>query len=695
MKFLPSIREDLKLIPTSCAEDGSKQWLIFDAVQNKYFTIGIDTFYILSHWKANIQIEKFLNIMKKNNLNIDEHSLNIFLDFLYKNSLIKIENKNQKSDIYKQYIKNKKSLLTWIIHNYLFIRIPIIQPNKWLTKNISKINFMYTNAYKNFIILLGFFGTLLVLRDFDKFISTFDYFYNTQGVVYYILSLIFVKSIHELGHAFTAKKYGCKVPNMGIALLVLMPVLYTDTTDSWKLANKNQRLNIILAGVKTEVYLACITLFLWSFLPDGVLKSIAFTIATTSLITSILINISPFLRFDGYYALSDFTNTKNLQPRSFAMAKWFIRKELIGLNETKPEFLTTSKENFFITYALSTWIYRFFLFLGIAVLIYYFAFKVLGIILFIIEIFYFILIPILTELKVWWLKKEHIKMNLKIVRTLFILSAIVIFLVYPWQTKIYLPAVIESKNHIEIYAPKKSQIDKILVKNDQQVNKGDKILILKSKELEQKIEELKINIELLELKINTINNNKNILETNIILQDELSKKRFELYSLNESQKNLILTANFDGIIKIENIYENMWVNQDSKLFEIFNPNTPIITAFCTKHDKQLINNQNNAVFIANNNTDKIEATINNISNISTLKIEYEELTSKFNGDIAVVEKEKDLISNNTYFKVYLNTNINNIQNRQKGVVIIDSEPSNIINRFYLKVLSILIRESGF
>ena len=166
--------------------------------------------------------------------------------------------------------------------------------------------------------------------------------------------MVFVKSLHELGHAFTAKRLGCKVPTMGVAFLVLFPVLYTDTTNAWKLKSKYQRLKIVVAGIKVELYLALIATFLWSFAPEGIFKSILFIIATTSWISSVLINISPFLRFDGYYALSDMTDSKNLQPRSFAMARWFIRKNILGSDEEKPEFLTKKKENFFIIYAKLT-----------------------------------------------------------------------------------------------------------------------------------------------------------------------------------------------------------------------------------------------------------------------------------------------------------------------------------------------------
>ena len=51
----------------------------------------------------------------------------------------------------------------------------------------------------------------------------------------FAITLGFLKVVHELGHAYTAKRFGCRVPTMGVALLVLVPVLYTDVNESWKL----------------------------------------------------------------------------------------------------------------------------------------------------------------------------------------------------------------------------------------------------------------------------------------------------------------------------------------------------------------------------------------------------------------------------------------------------------------------------
>ena len=99
-----------------------------------------------------------------------------------------------------------------------------------------------------------------------------------------------------------------------------------DTTDAWRLRNHRERLIINFAGILTELHLALIATFLWAILPDGGFKSVAFFIATTSWISSLAINVSPFMRFDGYYVFADWLKAENLQPRSFALARWQLRE---------------------------------------------------------------------------------------------------------------------------------------------------------------------------------------------------------------------------------------------------------------------------------------------------------------------------------------------------------------------------------
>lgn len=697
--IVPFLRNDLKLIPSTPGEDGTKQWLLFDPLQNKYFTIGSDALDLISKWQGGLRLEEFLKILKKHGFNIEENDLKVFINFLKSNSLVKIYSIEETKKVINSKRQASQNIFKWMIHNYLFIKLPIFKPDRWLNNNYKYIEFMYSKLWTNIILMLGIIGIFLVLQRLDEFISTFMYLFSKEGFVYYVLSLLFVKSLHELGHAFTAKRYGCKVPSMGVAFLVLFPVLYTDTTNAYALKSKYKRLRIVFAGMKIEIYLALIATFLWSFLPDGILKSIAFIIATTSWITSLLVNISPFLRFDGYYALSDFTNTKNLQPRSFGMAKWFLRYYLLGLDEQKPENISTKKKNFFIIYAILTWIYRFFLFLGIAILVYFFAFKVLGIILFIVEILWFILFPIFKELKYWWIKRNQVSLNKRNSFFLINLLLFVFIIFYPWKSKVYMPAVLEKSNFSKVYAPQNAQIEEIFIKNTKIVNKGDTLLILKSPQLEHSLKVATKELQLLKYELKQIVSNPELLEKRFILEKSIYKKLKEIEGLSKVQKSLTLKAKVSGSIYIEdNFKKGQYVNKKDILFSIYDNSKISVIAFCEDSDLKYLNSNSEGKFIANNSELKtINLKIKSISEVSLKNLEYPELSSIYGGAIAVREIGKSLISEKAYFKVELDSSHIefDFKTRIDGKVIVDSENSSLFRKTIIKLYNILVKESSF
>lgn len=699
--ILPKIRNDLKLLETSAAEDGSKRWLLFDPIQNKYFNIAVDAFELISNWQSDISLDEFIKILENKNYDIERESLETFVEFLINNNLILCEDSKYTAKMINNLKQSKQNIFKWMIHNYLFVRVPLLKPDRWLEKNKNKVDFLYSNLWQNIVFIMGFFGIIFVLRDWEKFVTTFMYLFSTEGFFYYFLSLVFVKSMHELGHAFTAKRLGCKVPTMGVAFLVMFPVLYTDTTNAWTLKSKYKRLQIVVAGIKIELYLALIATFLWSFAPDGILKSILFIIATTSWISSVLINISPFLRFDGYYALSDFTDSKNLQPRAFAMARWFIRKNILGLDDVKPEILTKEKEKFFILYAIGTWIYRFFLFLGIAVLVYYFAFKVLGIILFIVEILWFILLPVYKELKIWWTKRAQVKFNKRNIISLFIFVLFLIIILIPRNSSINMPAIIESKDFVEYYSAEDGFIEEILFSSGENVKKGQLLLKIKSPQLEFRIAQIEKELTQIKLEINKQAGFKESLNKRFIQEENLQKKENELEGLNKIIEKLVIKANIDGKIYFNDTFKvNQWINKKEPIFTLYDNLNYKIVAFCNENDFRLLKENSKSKFIFNSgDIEDIHTKITNISKVSVPYLEFPELSSDYGGSIATrQDRDKGIKTQQAYYKISIDLNNKNqidLKNRKAGVLITKGEDSSIISKLFRKVVSVLIRESDF
>ena len=327
---LPQIREDLQLLEAPKAHDGMPTWTLFDPMTNRFFRIGVLVFYMLKHWSIGDDKALIRYIKKETAFQPTEEDVSALIDFLHQNQLT-VQSHTQHSLKYlSQHKKHIASRWYRYLNNYLFFRVPLFRPDIFLDKTYPTIKKLCTPKTFYILVLTGVMGSYLVSRQWDEFLNTFLHFFTLKGALLYAIALIFTKTLHELGHTYTAKHYGCKVPSMGVAFMVMMPVLYSDMTDTWRLCSKKQRIHIAAAGMINELLLAGVCLFLWSFLPDGVLRSICFITATTSLISSLIINITPFMRFDGYYILSDWWGIDNLQQRSFRLAQWKTRQFLFG-----------------------------------------------------------------------------------------------------------------------------------------------------------------------------------------------------------------------------------------------------------------------------------------------------------------------------------------------------------------------------
>jgi len=433
---LPELRPDLALLPGSAAEDGAPTWLIHDVSRNKYFKLSLDAFRALGHWQAGMSSAVFLQKCEAEGVGIDEHDLKGLLHFMMANQLILASGQAAMGRLLEQQQKSRQHWLMWLLHHYLFIRIPLWRPDAFLSRTWPAVSRLLRPRVLWSVRAMGLLGLFMVVQQWEGFVSTFLHFLSWEGLALYGLTLGVVKSAHELGHAYVAKKYGCKVGSIGVALLLMFPVLYTDTTDAWRLRSHHDRLRIVVAGVATELHLAMLATFAWSFLPDGPWRSVAFFVATTSWVTSLLVNLSPFMRFDGYFAFSDLLHAENLQPRAFALARWHLRETLFGWGQTPPETLPVWRARLFIAYAYATWLYRLTLFLGIALLVYHFAFKLLGIVLFAVEIGWFIFLPMKNELLQWWQNRQAMKLNRNSQVTLLATLLLLLGMTVPWRSTV-------------------------------------------------------------------------------------------------------------------------------------------------------------------------------------------------------------------------------------------------------------------
>ena len=86
--IIPYLREDLEILRGNSREDGSPAWLLYDALRNKYFTLGLTAFKLIKNWSGGDDIKVFEKKINRDGIEADSDENKKFIDFLQLNNLI-------------------------------------------------------------------------------------------------------------------------------------------------------------------------------------------------------------------------------------------------------------------------------------------------------------------------------------------------------------------------------------------------------------------------------------------------------------------------------------------------------------------------------------------------------------------------------------------------------------------------------
>lgn len=695
---LPALRQNLRLMSALPDEDGEPRWQIFDPLANKFFFLSRTGFYLFRQWRHAKTDEELLQLVWRQGVDVEAKELDFFIRFLELNHLIERSTEHGIAQLQQEVDKRQQHALMWLLHNYLFIKIPLVRPDLFLSRCFSKIKFIFALRLHWVAFFLGVLGLFMVLRQWDIFTHTLQNFFDFSSILYYLSALVVVKTAHELGHAFVAKRYGCRVSSMGLAFLLMTPILYTDTTDAWRLRSRFQRLSIVTAGVRVEIYIACVATFLWGIVPDSGFRNVLFFVATTSWVSSLLINISPFMRFDGYYALSDFLGMENLQPRAFLVGKWFLRERLFGLGFAPPEPLNRKKCLLMVAYAWATWIYRFFLFIGIAVLVYYFAFKLLGIVLFLVEILWFLVLPIIREIGIWFRLRKTMTINRTSIVTLCFSIFVVGALLIPWQHHIGVPAVATFERYQTFYPSDAAQVIAWQITPNQQVKQGQPLILLESAEVEQEIHLTQVRLDALQTQWQRVSSGALSRDTPLTLQTQMSREQSRLQSLLEQRERLVIQAPFNGYIgEALSLNKGDYVNGKMALATIYDEGSGVVKAYIDESEVSRLKIGGEARFMNDEGSLlNIPLVVDKVLPTAITHLNYPGLSSVYGGPIGTQKVGDLIVPEGSIYEVILSFKGQpQITRQQYGRVDLPIEATSFLVDGLRYVYGIFIRESGF
>ena len=693
-----TLRQDLRLY------EGPKvghapSWMLYDPVRHRYFQIDRAAFVVLGVWtSAETGASLYQNVARAGRESLSREDVDRIVAFAETNELVEVPAGGWRMHG-RRVAAAKSSALMWLVHNYLFIKIPVFRPRSFFERTGWLVAGFYTCAFLVTTLLAALAGLYLVSRQWSDFIGTFPGFLSFDGAMTYAATLFFVKLCHELGHAYTAARYKCRVSSLGIAFMVMMPMLYCDVTDSWRLSDRRKRMAIDCAGIAAEMILAVYAMLIWVLSPPGPLRTAAFVVASTSLISSIAINLNPFMRFDGYLMLSDALNVPNLQSRAFALFRWKLREVLFNLGELKPEAFSPNKTRFVLVYAAAIIVYRAIVYTGIALLVYHAFFKLLGIALFAVEVGWFLIGPVAQEMKVWWTIRDRLVISRRAKFTGVGTAFGLLLLVAPFRSSVAVPAVLEPASYARIFPTAPGRIVSVAVRRGDEIRAGEALAVLASPSLEQDVAVTRIRLSLVEARLQRRSSVAEDKAATLSLDMEKRLLLEKLDGLEREKRDLVLKSPIDGIVRDldPDLDVGRWVGRDAEIAFVAAPDDAVVRGYMRQDGLDKVDTGDVGTFYPEAGLARSEtATLTSVAYAAAARIDVPYLTSINGGPIAAREgADRGSVPDYAVFPATFRVSRHPGRMVERGTVIIPGRRESLFVAIVRNVGRVLVRESGF
>jgi putative peptide zinc metalloprotease protein len=484
--------------------------------------------------------------------------------------------------------RNKKKVQKKVkatLLNIFFLKVPVFDPEfllrrlKWLINILLSVPFAL--VWLAAIIVAAKYG----IENFDTLKDQTHGFLSPSNIGWVYVCTVIVKLLHEFGHSAVVKKYGGEVHTVGIMFMLLAPLPYMDASASWSFRKKWHRVFVGAGGMLFEFFIAAVALILWANLGGGILKALAYNVFIICSVSTVLFNINPLMRFDGYYILTDLLDMPNLQQRSVSHLKYLLERYVFRKYDAENVAESWNERFVYTFYGIASAIYRFFLFAGLVIAISE-HYLILSFIMGTLLCLTMLVIPFGKFLKYIFAGPALAQVRGRAVfTTLFVLASLVGVLFYlPVPDTFTAPGVIEATRYENGIVGESGMVTDVKHISNDYLHVGDTLMVLKNPELDYKIEEKQGEIsEANQMYYRAL---ENAPENMLPIKIRLNVLNQGLNDLLERQKRLTLVAGMDGVLSagdIEN-YVGKYIKKGDSVGLLLDTNSFDFVAVVSQED---------------------------------------------------------------------------------------------------------------
>lgn len=548
----------------------SIHYMVEDEVTGRFFRVGLPQYTFLTmldgRRTVSTALMKTATLLREHA--IDETEAASLCKWAIESGLVESETGNSSARRAEQHeLMKKQKMVSYL--NPMMMRIPLFNPDPFVTRVTQYLGFLVSPMGMMLWLFVAFYGFFQLAAKWDEFYANRVNSFGAMDIVWMALTWVILKFIHEIAHSVVCKKYGGRVHNCGFLLLLMIPMPYVDVTSSWRFDNKWKRILTSAAGMLAEVFIAAIACCIWSWNSPGPLQYHAGNVIITATLHTLLFNINPLMRFDGYYMLADWLEIPNLATHGRAWLKskfsWmYFGREAQPLKETGLRGLSVR------IYGVLAMLWFFVIAIGLS-LAASSLIEGFGLIVALIGIVMWAGIPLYKLIKFVIVGTDTVRPNRTwfagaMTLTVLLLGCFLYFC--PSPSVVSAPIVIDYEPMSIVRAKSDGFATKIHVVDGQMVDEGDVLVTLENPDLKQELNSLLIDIKISELRSNTLFNEGRISQVQLereSLESMLERKT----ELEKQLEYLVVTSPQAGQVLARDL--------DSKVGQHFGPGDEVLS----------------------------------------------------------------------------------------------------------------------
>ena len=333
---------------------GEKWVVLRDSLGSDFFRVTADAYAFLSRLNPHRTIDDVWGDLMEAEpeLALTQEEVVQLLSQLQLSNLLQFDRGDAAASLFLRRSQRREREIKAVLLGFLSIKIPLYDPDHALERAMPAIRVLFGPVGAAFYALLLVLGIKALLDEpYHLFDQTAGLLAPANlGLLY--IGMVLAKLVHEFGHAAACKRFGGEVHKMGVMLLMFAPLPFMDATASWGFRSRAQRMLVGASGVLSELAVAAVAALVWAYTAPGVINALAYNVIFVASVSTVLFNLNPLMRFDGYHMLVDFLDVPNMFQRSRDQLKYLGEYWVLGIKTSQPVARTPNEAIFLPLYGL-------------------------------------------------------------------------------------------------------------------------------------------------------------------------------------------------------------------------------------------------------------------------------------------------------------------------------------------------------